>query len=812
MAEQFEVTQQEKEYRPTQATNFVREFDNYIAERDALNKPYEASVNARARQAVQDADKQVREWSEIARLSKTLSNQLMEIQKTKNEEEYAQGLADQLMDAPDLLGQQELEADEASLIAGQKVATDTASKYLAEGGSEGNAREIRNTGGWYGYGRFVGQLQQMGDGYGMALEEAKGSFTVNLGGEDLSYDQLTTKDEYNAWQRAFNANYLKGVPRTNGDVVEKYVLRSMRSAANSDRLKWNKEYEKNRKAEETEARQMEFVGSLNRGDTTIAERAFATYPGSKREIRGEIEDNLIIAVDAGYMTAGEALNFYETQTIVKDGKRQTMAEAFPLQYRQFSDAVEKARTKENNEYTAGLKNDATELMQTINSGETLSDDQVQQLMDSDRYKNNPLARGVLKDYQTREEIEDDSARAHLDALYRTGDLTPEVLKKYNNGIQQEYASKAEETATIEGEYDSKAAAIDANGAAIQLLNITQGTGAAKNDFEYQTIYRNALDLHKRSYQEARRAGKNHGEAMEYARQQVKATVDMGSEANPLKADPKPITLDSSVKTTRKALDKNPNLLNTTVLADTPKGALTESFEYLRTGRGNMSGFYQALAQGQPYTAEDIVLAQAKAAGMDISKIEKNPTRQAQEKLPPHIKRLIKVSPNSRTFAQGAVRAVLGGEDTKYFLDTVASKESEAYGGYDAYNLGGSNGGHTAHGSGNSAEDNQFGKPVSQLTIGEIKALHRAGKAHAMGRYQFIGSTFAEVAPLTGLPDDAVFNAKTQDLFAITRLIQRASWGSLQSGLASEWIGLQYLNSAQYQRLVQAAYGAIEENK
>lgn len=195
MAEQFEVTQQEQEYRPTQATNFVREFDNYIAERDALNKPYEASVNARARQSIQDADKQVREWSEIARLSKTLSNQLMEIQKTKNEEEYAQGLADQLMDAPDLLGQQQLEADEASLIAGQKVATDTASKYLAEGGSEGNAREIRNTGGWYGYGRFVGQLQQMGDGYGMALEEAKGSFTVNLGGEDLSYDQLTTKDE-----------------------------------------------------------------------------------------------------------------------------------------------------------------------------------------------------------------------------------------------------------------------------------------------------------------------------------------------------------------------------------------------------------------------------------------------------------------------------------------------------------------------------------------------------------------------------------------------------------------------------------------
>ena len=70
--------------------------------------------------------------------------------------------------------------------------------------SESNAREIRNTGGWYGYGRFVGQLQMLGDNYGMALEEAKGNFTIVIDGRELGYDQLTSKDEYNTWQRAFN--------------------------------------------------------------------------------------------------------------------------------------------------------------------------------------------------------------------------------------------------------------------------------------------------------------------------------------------------------------------------------------------------------------------------------------------------------------------------------------------------------------------------------------------------------------------------------------------------------------------------------
>ena len=145
----------------------------------------------------------------------------------------------------------------------------------------------------------------------------------------------------------------------------------------------------------------------------------------------------------------------------------------------------------------------------------------------------------------------------------------------------------------------------------------------------------------------------------------------------------------------------------------------------------MPGFYTALAAGQPYTAEELVLKQAELAGMDVSKMKNNPYVKDRQKLPANLQRLMVVNPTVQRFAQAATRAVLGGDDTKYFLDTVASKESEAYGGYDAYNLGGSAGGHVAHGSGNSAEDGQFGKPVSQLTIGEIKRLHASGQAHTL---------------------------------------------------------------------------------
>ena len=148
---------------------------------------------------------------------------------------------------------------------------------------------------------------------------------------------------------------------------------------------------------------------------------------------------------------------------------------------------------------------------------------------------------------------------------------------------------------------------------------------------------------------------------------------------------------------------------------------------------------------------------------------------------------------------------MGTSDFDYLVNTIAGVESTSYGAYDAYNLGGSDGGHTAHGSGNSAKDKRFGKPISQLTIGEIRRLHNSRQLFATGRYQFIPGTFREVAAAAGLPDNTVFDKKTQDAFFLIRLRQRANFGMpLEVGLRQEWIGLQNLKEPEYRRVVEAA--------
>jgi len=150
----------------------------------------------------------------------------------------------------------------------------------------------------------------------------------------------------------------------------------------------------------------------------------------------------------------------------------------------------------------------------------------------------------------------------------------------------------------------------------------------------------------------------------------------------------------------------------------------------------------------------------------------------------------------------------GSDDFSLFANAVAGVESAAYGGYDAFNTGGSNGGRTAYGSGDSRKDNRFGKPISEMTLGTIRRLQANGELHAAGRYQFIGMTFKEVKDSLGLPDSTVFSPEVQDAFMIERLRQRASFGQpLEDALANEWVGLQRMradNPAQYQQLVGAA--------
>lgn len=132
------------------------------------------------------------------------------------------------------------------------------------------------------------------------------------------------------------------------------------------------------------------------------------------------------------------------------------------------------------------------------------------------------------------------------------------------------------------------------------------------------------------------------------------------------------------------------------------------------------------------------------------------------------------------------------DDEKAALGVLAKYESGAAG-YDAVNQGGGAGGRTVLGySGNIKGMPQHnGRSLTDFTIGEIKQLqsddgsmsmdqwNKAGKLHAVGRYQFVGNTLPGVASRAGFGDDNKFNKTVQDKMAIQLIKERG---------ISPWVG------------------------
>ena len=251
-------------------------------------------------------------------------------------------------------------------------------------------------------------------------------------------------------------------------------------------------------------------------------------------------------------------------------------------------------------------------------------------------------------------------------------------------------------------------------------------------------------------------------------------------------------------------------------------ALKALRNYQLTGTGEIPDFYEQVAR--QYTGFDaFALANQQLRvvyGPDAALLP-SPRQQQLDGMTPEVKQLLTYMPTASRDYRAAVtqmetegatqtsmstktespsKSTYGGVKGQ-FLDLAGSVESEAYGGYDAYNLGGSQGGHRAHGSGNSATDGRFGKPISQLTVQEIIDLGLAPTGRhifAAGRYQFIPSTLREIVKYANIDTSKPFDARMQDDLALARARWRMdndNHQGLAAGLRREWIGFYNVEDA-----------------
>ena len=103
-----------------------------------------------------------------------------------------------------------------------------------------------------------------------------------------------------------------------------------------------------------------------------------------------------------------------------------------------------------------------------------------------------------------------------------------------------------------------------------------------------------------------------------------------------------------------------------------------------------------------------------------------------------------------------------GEQVKSIFGSRESPQAA----YDAINRG--QGGDTPGGA-----TKRYGKPLTQMTLGEVKRL-QSTELNAVGKYQFIEGTLREAAAEAGITDDMVFNEAVQDRIFFVHLDQRGA--------------------------------------
>lgn len=129
--------------------------------------------------------------------------------------------------------------------------------------------------------------------------------------------------------------------------------------------------------------------------------------------------------------------------------------------------------------------------------------------------------------------------------------------------------------------------------------------------------------------------------------------------------------------------------------------------------------------------------------------------------------------------------------SKTVADAIAGPESGSFG-YEAFNQGGAKGGTKVLGKSGSHKE-VFGTPLTSMTLGQIfdkqntkqqglslDEHFKSGGLHAVGRYQFIGSTLQDEVNRMGLSKDTKFTPEVQDQIFLSH-VKRV-------GNISPWVG------------------------
>ena len=817
---EYQSYEQQDEFRPYKVPDLTGQIDRESGRQSKAEDAYAAGLARNNKTNQINALAQTEDLRSLADFSKTIGMLVEEETKRKTEADMLEGM---MMAYNEGLPQDEVDAfreSEQELRDTNTQAELASDEITLATGSPLVGQEVRNLSGWRAYGFARGRVQMAAQNFGAYYQGAKESASITIDGEVITFDTPgLTSSQYAALQQEVISGFMGNFAGVNPALLNEYLFPQVSRYAAGETATWAAERADEIETERKEQRMDDFIVDAQAGNPSAASNYILNHPDGPRKGKAELAEMLSDGLKNGTIDPDLVEEMLDTEITFNDGSVGTLAERDPRVFGGLSQEIDDTRdnnlTRDERELRREERQFMNDVKELANSGKVFTPAEIQGL--EDWYIGNSLPiPPYITNLTTAQTLDDTDTTRRLDAIIADrGYLYEQELESASPAVRAQYqqsvAAGQAVAAISSNDWKDANAAIDTS-----LNNIFE---IKDPDLINSTSYRAAQRQLRRDYEafyaegfiKYNDADQAHEYAIKSVERQITASPDtyLEMESGGKLDEDRPRQADQAREAVLSNTDGDGNLRPEFIIPSST-AARRQAYEFIVNGKGSMPNLYNDIARGQGFTPYDLAIQQLKAdnTNFDLSQLPKP----AETGLSPEVQDLLTRYPSDSTTSRAVIESTVEGGKADFFLDSVAGYESEAYGGYDAMNTGGSGWGtsNTAYGSANSGD--VFDRPLSQMTLGEVMELQRTERVFAAGRYQFIPDTLAQTAQELGLTPDTPFNAETQDALAIGRLRWRLGVDNSLNGLQTEWQGLFHMPPGEAQRLLEVARTLIAQGK
>lgn len=818
--------------------NLQKSFD--ATYQNALQRNYKIKVD----NAYREAENSSSTWNAIAKFSETAAKLATGIQQKKDEANELAGKMAIFESGVSYEEAMQLRAGEAQLDAADTAYSKLAQDLQARGVSAEQISQIRKLSGRQWYGAMQAFAINGVDEYPQfRAERANVEYDVN--GEKFSLETAvnagpTVWAAVNAQIRSEFLGKYKGIDNV---FLDKYLYSGMRQIEAQEKASFANDREKMLSAEFQETQKSQLVTQWKAdGGAGVVDWIQRTSGGTSVGLRNQRLAAMSVLVDAaknGDFTANDLVDLESAEVTLKGAKGgKRFGELYSSETAQIRKAIKEFNISKyrEDEMQQEMEEDTyqEEIIKIESERGPYSESELKAIKSEYERRFLKPAPGWIMDRVSTQELEEGAGRQLLDQRVADGTLTSTYLNsgRFSTKLRLDYQKYAQQQES-KNKVFSEASYKRVEAALKEQLGTLASPAQGSLFFALQPLLVQDVEQRARVLMDK---GAQASEAYQQAGADVQKEVEAGLKgqgryARKLDVNGKPIIGtgagfrilegNSGERNQRKraaeirqAVESNKNAVRNRLLL-TPSEV--KAVEGTRRGGAippaiwQLSRLYPTL---DPYEIMDKQMEFAKEAGYTkLDSVTRPPEAEMYDFVRPELKRYLTDRPSLSRTGQASYQAG-SPQPYKPLLELIASKESRStdpgMDGYDALNRGGSNNGHTAHGS--STGSKVFGRPLTKMTVGEIMNLQASGKLHATGRYQIIANTLKSLVDQGHADRNDIYDQATQDRLAVALIHRRAGSffrgnrldAETIQGMGNEWVGLQNLPASQLRAAMEQA--------